>query len=106
MNAVDQENRRTAATLGERDPSVTPVEAAFFASNQVGELIDALSRKGIIGSRSAKDGTAGQKNFSPRSFSLVVLLHHSSHRSVKEKARLLESNRASGTAHGGSRHYC
>ena len=87
MNAVNQENRGTFTALGERDPSVAPVKAAFFTAYQVGELVDALPCKSIVGSRGAKDGTAGQKNFSPRSFSLVVLLHHSSHRSVKGKAR-------------------
>jgi len=85
MNAVDQENRWTLAALCERDPSVAPVKAALFATNQVGELVDTLSGKSVIGGGSAQDRAAGQKNFSPRS---------------------LESNRASGAAHGGSGNYC
>jgi hypothetical protein len=59
MDAVDQENRGTLAALGERDPSVAPVEAAFFAANQIGELVDTLPRKSIIGSGRAEDGAAG-----------------------------------------------
>src|SRR4029079_4362743 len=39
------------------------------------------------------------------SFAFVVLLHTPHFTLVKEKARLLESNRASSTAHGGRRIY-
>src|SRR5512132_3774818 len=105
MNAVDEENRRAFATLGKGDPSVSPLEAAFLSADQVGELVDALACERIVGSGSGEDRPTGQQNLAPRSFAFVVLLHTPHFALVKEKARLLESNRASGTAHGGQRIY-
>src|SRR5438876_10726399 len=93
VNAVDQENGWPAATLGEGDSPVAPFKPALFASDQVGELVNAFSRKSIIGRGGAEERTTGQKNSSPRSFSLpesfslVVVRHHSSPRSPNEKAR-------------------
>jgi len=59
MNAVDQKNRRALAALGERDPSVAPVKAALFATNEVRQLVDALSCKSIVRGCRGKDGAAG-----------------------------------------------
>src|SRR5438128_927313 len=86
VNAVDQENGWAAATLGEGDSPVAPFKTTLFASDQVGGLIDTFARKSIIGCRGAEERTTGQKNSSPRSFSLpesfslVVIRHDSSHR--------------------------
>src|SRR5438876_2492807 len=93
VNAVQQENGWAAAALGEGDSPVAPFKPALFASDQVGELVYAFSRKSIIGRGGAEERTTGQKNSSPRSFSLpesfslVVVRHHSSPRSPNEKAR-------------------
>src|SRR5712671_5364128 len=101
MDAVNEKDGRAFAVLRERDSPVAPVEAALFTANEVGELVDALSGKRVVSRSRAKDGASGQKDLSPGSFrSFVVLLHQSSLWAIKEKARLLESNRAWGTAHG------
>ena len=81
MNAVNEENRRTFASLGEGNTPVAPLESTLFTVNQVGQLIDALPRKSVVSSGNPEQGTARQKNFSPGSWVLVdavVVLHHTS----------------------------
>ena len=84
MNSVDEENGRAFAALGEGDSPVTPIEAALFSANEVGELVDALTGKGVVSGGDAKQGAPGEEDFSPRSFgrfgsfAFVVVLHHTS----------------------------
>src|SRR2546423_10999736 len=76
---MNEKDRRPVAVPGKGDPSVTPFEAAFLSTNEVDELIDSLSRKGVVSRGSAKESSAGQQDFFPRSFRLFdVLLHQSS----------------------------
>src|SRR5438445_3016105 len=85
VNAVNEKHWRTVAVLGERDSPVTPIEAPLVSANQIGELVDALASKGIVGGRYAKQCATGQEDFSPGWFAFVVVLHHASFRSVKKK---------------------
>src|SRR6185312_11654113 len=85
MNAVNEENRRTFAALGEGNTPVAPLEATLFTANQIGELIDALPRESVVSSGNSEQGAARQKNLSPGSRVLVdalvdavVVLHHTS----------------------------
>jgi hypothetical protein len=59
VDPVNEKDRRTFAVPGEGDPSVTPFEPSFFSTNEVDELIDAFSRKGVVSRSGAKEGSAG-----------------------------------------------
>src|SRR3954463_9465421 len=85
MDPVDQQYRWSVAPLGERNAAIAPVEAAFLTPDEVGELVDAFPCKSVICRCRAKDGAAGQQNFSPGWLSLVVVLHRSSLRSAEKK---------------------
>jgi len=122
MNAMDQENRRTLAPLGERDAPVAPIKAALFTANEVRQLVDAFSRKSIVRGRRPKEEFFARVLLARRSPALLLARsikkkrHRIYHRirhmrpqhksSTRQKARLLESNRASGTAHGVGKNYC
>jgi len=84
---MNEQDRWSFAVLGERNPSVAPLEAAFIPADQVGELVDTFPRKRILRSCVSEDRTTGQKNLAPRSFAFVGLLHYASLESVKEKPR-------------------
>src|SRR5436853_2729212 len=66
MDSVDQQNRWATAAFGECDAALPPLEAALFAADKVGEVIDSLAREGVVGSSSAEQRAAGKQNLSPR----------------------------------------
>src|SRR5438105_13241483 len=59
VDSMDQKDRWAFATLGESDASVAPIEATLFSADQIGELVDALPGKRIIGCSDAKQGATG-----------------------------------------------
>src|ERR1700693_2446318 len=88
MDPMNEKDRRPLAVSGEGDPSVTPFESSFLATNQVDELVDALSRERVVSRGSAEEGAARQQDLFPWSFRLfVVLLHQTPSGSVKKKLR-------------------
>src|SRR3954471_21149332 len=85
MDPVNQQHRWPVAPLGDGNAPIAPLEAAFLTPDEVGELVDAFPCKSVICRCRAKDGAAGQQNFSPGWLSLVVVLHRSSLRSAEKK---------------------
>jgi hypothetical protein len=78
VNTVDEKDWRSASPLGESDAALAPVEPAFFTADEIGEMVDALSGKGIVRSGDAEQRTAGKKDLSPGCiayFDLVGIVH-------------------------------
>ena len=59
---MNEKERRSFPVFGEGDSPVAPIEATIFTADEIGELVDALSRKSIVRCCRSEDGGARQQN--------------------------------------------
>ena len=72
MNTVNKKHRRAAASSSESDPVASPLEAALFTADEVGELVYTFSSECVVGGGGANMGAARQYDLAP---AIVVILH-------------------------------
>jgi hypothetical protein len=69
---MNEENRRAISSFGEGDSPAPPIESTLFATNEIGELVDALSGKRIISRGGAKESAPGHEDPAP---AIIVFFH-------------------------------
>jgi len=72
METVNEEECRSASSSRERYPMASPIEAAFLPTDEVGELVNTLSRKRVVDRGGTDNGTARDEYFPPAVIALQL----------------------------------
>ena len=59
---MDEKQRRPFTVPRERYSPVAPVEPAFLATDEIGDLIDAFPRERVVCCRGSENGGTGEQN--------------------------------------------